>query len=178
MIVVDFGYADLSTEEALYPIWTEKDINNGPSEYVCIFNFNGKNYIVTKRMDKNKEKLLVNEITCDYRASINDIVFYYPKKKNTECINFEKIFNISPLKERLLSGQMDISTIIKIFEDLKFGTINISPIDKLFLSMLRKEKNDDECIELFGLKKGLFDALREHNMQNVSSFNNQNKKRR
>ena len=110
MRIVDFGYADFSTEDVLYPLWSEKDIVNGPGEYVCIFNFNGRNYLVTKEI--TKEKLMVNEIACDFRPTINQLVFYYPKKKTEESLNFEQIFNISLLKEKILSGTLKINDII------------------------------------------------------------------
>ncbi len=171
MRIADFGYADFSAESKLQPLWTEKDVVNGPSEYVLIFNYKGRDYLVTRGENKGKSRIIVNEIACDFRPNINEMVFYYPKRKSTECRNFERLFNIELFKDEILSGRLDINKIKIVLGEINIKDIVRSPLDRLFVGSFREDKKSgDEYIELFGLKKNLFDGLKRIREQNKTTY--------
>ncbi len=171
MKFVDFGYADFSDEQKLQPLWTEKDVVNGPSEYIMIFNYEGKDYLLTKGENKGKPRLIVNEIAVDFRPNINELVFYYPKRKSTRSRNFEGIFNIGMFKDEILAGKLDISEVKLVLGKINITGVVRSPLDRLFLGSFRKDqRSGNEYIEMFGLKRSLFDGLIAVNGQNTTTY--------
>ena len=176
MKIVDFGYSNCSTDDMLYPMWTDKDIINDNGEYICIFNCNENNYLVTYNKEKNK--LIVNEIACDYRANFNELSCYYPQKKTKECLNYEKILNIELFKKKIINRELKVNNIVNILQELGIKNVSITLLDNLFVGMFKKWRENNESIELFGLKKKVFDKLKEINKQNISLYQSANNKKR